>query len=356
MKRIGRTFSLAALLLGISACKSKQEDAPNAGTVASALAEKAALPKDVVYAASAHVRVVDPSSDRVVKKIDLQRAVRMIVFSPDGRRAYVAASDGVREVDAVTHEVAAKLTEHPARNLALVEDGRTLFVLEHQVNRQEDGTSEIMPFRLLTIDTEKRRVMKREEIGQRILFARPPADGRSGLVVTEAGEVRLVAPGQPLSAGEAIDPTGGLPSRKNALRPRQFTVIAGGTAYVPVEGLPSRILEIDLATGAVAALDLERNISLRGLAVTADRKQLLVDGGLQLLVVDLKTRSVTGSLALPGGHIGAALADGGQHLYLAQTIQGTGGAVTVVSLDPLRVAGQIHLDDISPWAIAVRPR
>lgn len=360
MNRIVRTIPLTALtaglLLALTACKSKQEEATAPKKTTSSLTEKVALPQDVVYAASAHLRVVDPAAGRVSKKIDLQRAVRVVEFSPDGRRAYVAASDGVRELDAVTHEVRAKLTEHPARNVVLSEDGRTLFVLEHQVERREDGTTEIMPYRLLTIDAAERRVVKREEIGQRILFAHPPAEGRNGLVVTEAGEIRLVAAGQPLSGGERIDPTGGLPSERNALRARQFTVIAGSKAYVPVEGLPSRVLEIDLASGAVTALNLGLNAAMRGLTVTPDGEQLLVDAGLRLLVVDLEKRAVSASLELPGGHIGAALSSDARHLYLAQTIQDTGGAVTVVSLDPLRVAGQIHLDDISPWAIAVRPR
>jgi hypothetical protein len=75
----------------------------------------------------------------------------------------------------------------------------------------------------------------------------------------------------------------------------------------------------------------------------------------ELLVVDLEKRVIRAAIELPGAHVGLAVSDNGRWAFLAQTVDGTGGAVTIVRLDPLSVYAKIHLDDISPWAVAVKP-
>jgi hypothetical protein len=344
----------AALLLGLAlvACK-KEEVAPVESKTQAVTA--ANEPADVVYAASAHVRVVDARSGRVVKNIDLQKAVRAVVFSRDGSRAYVAASDGVREIDTRTQEIAAKLTEHPARHVALSEEGQ-LYVLEHQVIVQPDETREILPFRLLTIDTAERTVISDEEIGQRVLWAHPPSKDRFGVVAFESGEIRKIAPGAKLDAeGTAIDPFFGQPSKFRA-RVREGSIVFGGKAYIPVEAEVARVVEIDLAKGEASAIMLDRPFSLRGLAMTKDGATLLVNAGIGLLAVDMKTRAVANAMELGSAHAGLSLSSDGRFAYLAQTVDGTGGSISAVALDSLAVSKRIHLDDISPWALGVQPR
>ena len=77
--------------------------------------------------------------------------------------------------------------------------------------------------------------------------------------------------------------------------------------------------------------------------------------GGSVLAIDRASGRVSSRLEIEGGHVGAELGRDDRWLYLAKTIDGTGGAITVVALEPMRVHGSIHLDDISPWAIAVRP-
>jgi hypothetical protein len=61
-------------------------------------------------------------------------------------------------------------------------------------------------------------------------------------------------------------------------------------------------------------------------------------------------------LELPAAHTGISISSDGRFAYLAQTVDGTGGSITAFALDSFSVAKRVHLDDISPWALAVRPQ
>ncbi|MCK6545160.1 hypothetical protein L6R52_04775 [Myxococcota bacterium] len=340
---------VAAALFG--ACK---KEAPTAETKTAAVA--AGVPAGEVWAASAHVRVVDAMLGTVTSKLQLGRAVSGIVFSSDGLTAYVGASDGVHAIDAATKRVIAKLTERPVRQLAIDDAGAKLSVLEHEVVVLPDGTRDIRPFHLVTIDVASGKVVADEEIGQRILYAVAPTATRSGFVLAESGDLALARPGQALAEAQSLDVKKALGLGPDArFRVREVAAVRGDRAYVAVEAEPSQILELDLATGAARGLTLERTLSLRGLAVTADGKSLLVDAVDDLLLVDLGARALRGTLELGGAHTGLALTGDGKWAFLAQTIHENGGAITVVRLDTFTLHSKIHLDDLSPWALALRP-
>jgi len=219
-----------------------------------------------------------------------------------------------------------------------------------------DETREILPFRLLTIDPAKRSVIANEEIGQRVLWAHPPTKDRYGVVAFENGEIKRVAPGAKLSSeGQPIDPFFGQPSKFRA-RVREGSIVVGAKAYLPIETEIARVVEIDLTKGEASPIMLDRPYSLRGLAMNADGSKLLVNAGIAVLAVDMKTRSIERSLELGAAHVGLSVSSDGRFAYLAQTVDGTGGSISVVALEPFSIAKRIHLTDISPWALAVQPR
>lgn len=352
----------AALALAAGGCKkdgAKPEADSRARTKASALKaepQTPGLPSDKVWAASAHIRIVDTLAGTVVAGIDLQKALSGIVFTPDGATAFVASSDGVLQIDAASNRVLGKLTGHPARHIALDDSGTRLQVLEHDVVIEPNGVREILPFRMVVKDVKSGQTISEEEIGHRILYALPSVDGRRSLVITEPGEVLIGGPGDKLSGGRSLDLVQGLDS-VSELRVREMVATHGTHAYVPVEGTPSRVLDVDLKTGAVTAISLAEHVSIRGLAVTPDGKRLVVDAVRLCALIDLETtHAVTKSVPLDASHQGVAISADGDWAFLANTVDGNGGAVTIVRLDPLEVRGKIHLDDISPWVIAVRPR
>lgn len=359
-----RLFALALLTLvtALGACKKDPEPASAGPSALEAKqrAEKAAqlldVPRDRIYAASAHLRVIDVAVGQVVAGLNLQRAITGIAFSTDGRRAFVAASDGVREIDVEETKLLRQLTSSPARQVLRSLGGDQLFVLEHDVPMVA-GQPKPSAFRLLTLSVETGKVERTEEIGPRILAVVPSlGPDRHHLVLEESMRVVLGKAGTKLAAGEPIDLAAGLPSKTLVVRPYLVLSDDGTHAFVPVEGEPSRIIDVDLVRGTSSAISIEKQRLIRGLAVSSDAKRLFVNTADALLIVELGSRKITGELALDAPHTGLVLSSDQRRAYLAQTVHEDGGAVTIVLLDPLRVQGKIHLADISPWVIAVQPR
>jgi len=346
-----------AASLAVVACKSETKVATKVATETKTKAlDKLDVPTDVVWAGSAHLRVVDVAAGQVVAGVDLQKSITHIAFTPDGTRGFVAASDGVREIDVQTHAVKAHLTKHPARRLYPSADGSKLFVLEHEVKMLESGAREVLPFRLKTIDLATGGVLGEETIGQKILAAVPSlTKDRLHTVLTQAGDLKTAPMGAKLADAARVE----LPEPVAAgfgMRPYVAISPDGRFVYVPMEGKIGHVLAIDRTDGSARAISLGEPLLLRGLAVTPDGKRLVVNASAVALVVDIASGKVQGKVELGAQHIDAAVGTDGRRAYLAQTIDGTGGAVTVLHLDKLKVQGKIHLGDISPWVLAVKPR
>lgn len=359
-----KTLVLAGVALALAVgCTDKKSDArpveaPLEATKRAARALE--VPRDRVWAGSAHLRVVDVAAGQVVAGLDIQKAIEDLLFTPDGRRAFVAASDGVRLVDVDAVKVVAQLTNSPARQLVLSPDNKTVSVLEHDVVVGPDGVRTPTPFRLKTLDAETGKVLGEELVGERVLGVAPGYGRRASAIVYESGEIGVVPAGQPLaSLPKVVDLAQGVePLGKSRLTPRPYLALSpdGSKAWMPVEGLPSRVLEVDLERGTTRAIALGEPLQLRGLALSPDGTRLVVTASKKLILVDLVAGSVLGSVDLGGAHIGAVISEDGRRAYLAQTIHERGGAVTVVDLDPLRLQGKIHIADISPWVLGLVPR
>lgn len=355
-----RLSLFASLGLGLLAlgCTEKKADSPAAATTTAAAK---AAPTDTaraghrVFAASAHLRVVDAADQKVVGKVQLQKAVRRIVFSQDGLTAYVAASDGVRAVDTTTFEVIAKLTDRPARYVELDSTGHMLHVLEHWVHIAPNGARTPQPFSLVTIDTRTGAPASKVEVGERVLYARA-AEGEGGhwIRVTELGEVSIGTAETPWGEGTKLDPTDGAPDAP--YRVRKTIGHHGAHVYLPIESDPARVLDIDTKTGRTRMYSLGEKAAIRGVGVTPDGATLIANTGKTLKFVDLSSGDVTHTLALPDTHVGCTITDDGRTAYLARVVDGKGGAVTAIDLTAKTVGDKVHLDDITPWAIAVQPR
>lgn len=348
-----------AASLALVACKSKEPTAAPSASTKAAVKEAPGLPQHTVFAASNQVRVVDTRAGKVVGQVPLQKAVREIRFSADGATAYVAASDGVRAIDSRTHEVVAKLSDNPTRYIELSPDGSKLYALEHFVLSKADGSPDPQPFSLLTIDTKTGQVVNKEQIGERIIYARPAPskDGRS-VYIEESGKIVLGTEGGKWGQGTEVDLRAGMPADK-AYRVRKTIAHFGQHVFVPIEGEVARVLDIDTASGQTRLLSLGSAAAIRGLGITPDGRQLLVNTGVALRTLDVASGQVVGeALQLPAGQMGCAVSDDGRFAYLAQMRDkagGPGGAVVAVDLKARSITHTVHLDNISPWAIAVAP-
>ena len=175
--------------------------------------------------------------------------------------------------------------------------------------------------------------------------------------MSDARKIRLVAPGQDLSAGKTLDLTAGFESdRIFGMRPYLARSPDGKKAYLPVEGIPSRVAEVDLVDASISMIDLQGQQLLRGLAVSRDGKTLVVNASSKALRIDLASKKVVQEVSLNGNHMDVALAADGRRAYFAKPIHEKGGAVSVVLLDKMKLQGLIVTPDISPWVLAIRPQ
>lgn len=355
-----RTTTSLAMVAALAAFGCKKEAAPEATTetkTAALVADANEGPTDIVYAASSALRVVDFGRGEVVADIALGAAVRDVEFAPDGT-AFIAASNGLYMFDGHTHAQIAKLTDKPIRQVDVADDGKTATVLSHQVIVNPDQSREVLPYFLQTVDIASKTVTSKETIGQRIFYAaRRVGDGGHDVVVTEDGRVRTISGSEPLSAdGLAVDPIAGLGGGDQPHRVRHEAVRHKSRAYIPVEAYPSRILVVDLKTGETSGIALDRAYPLRGLAVSPDGSVLVANVGIGVVVVDLATGEIRDRIETPDPTSQIAFSSDGRYVYTAQVVDGTGGAIHAISLNPPKHVKKIHLDDISPWALGVRPR
>lgn len=339
-----RLIVVATSLALVLACKA---EAPATPTEAQALAPAG----DRIWAASGVIRVVDAARQAVIARAPVGHPITSMVFSPDGAHAYVGTSHGLYRVEVATMALRGPLTADPIRRLEMQDN--LLSILQHQVIVGPDGTRDIRPFRLVHFDPATEKVVADQEIGQRIHYA-SERDGRH-LVISEAGEVRIGASPEGLSSGRALALPDLVPGRGPYRVRGDVTVREGQRALVAIEGRPAHLLVIDLDRGSARAVDLGRETGIRGLAFLPGGARAAVNAMSQILIVDLERGQVTGQLELPAPHVGASLSADGRSLYLAQTVEGTGGAVTQVHLEPLAIGSHVHLEDISPWALAVAP-
>lgn len=351
--RMAQVILPALLSLSLVACKSKTE-APQVQQEAAAVK---AAPAHTVFAASAHVRVLDTARGEVVGRVQMQKAVRVVQFSADGRTAYVAASDGIRAIDRTTFEVVGKLTDNPTRYIELSPDGRQLFALEHFVLKKADGSPDPQPFSLLTIDTETGKVTHKEVVGERMIYARATsASAPHSVLIAESGRIVVGTKDTPWGEGTTIDPLQGLPP-ETPYRVRNSFAHFGDHVFVAIEGQVARVLHIDTVSGETRFLSLGGPSAVRGLGITPDGRTLVVNTGVSVAMIDVATAQLQGEpVDLPDGEVGCAVTDDGRFAYFAQTRDGMGGAVLAVDLEARQIVQKIHLDDISPWALAVAPR
>src|SRR5262249_38701478 len=151
---------------GAASCKKGEPEAPGAPAQASSSAPLTAVsaPDVFVYAGSSSLRVVDSARGAVVASLPLHNAIYGIEFDRSGKSAFVATGGGLFELDVATNAFT-QLTSIPASYLHRDDSTNTLSVLQHEVIVHKNGTRDIEPFHLVSLDLGTRRIVSDEEIG-----------------------------------------------------------------------------------------------------------------------------------------------------------------------------------------------
>jgi DNA-binding beta-propeller fold protein YncE len=307
---------------------------------------------EVLYVASPHrVVVLDSESGKQLGEIPLGHTVFDIVFTADGKRGYLAADDGVVEVDAVKHVALSRIMKGPSFDLELSADGKLLYVLGNEVLKRPDGQQEALPSTLTTYDLGARAVVSTQVVG-RGSEGLALAAGRAVVTRPEAKELALVSPSEASLAATAValaDPNSGTPGFVNGLA----TSPDGREVYVGLFGEPSKIEVVDAASGSTRAIAFPHEGFITALGVSRDGKSLYVATRNHLTILDAASGAERSFIALNGAHTDMTLSPSGRYSYHpTQAHDEKGGAVTVVNLATGQVRA-IPTPGMSPFTVAV---
>jgi len=307
---------------------------------------------EVLYVASPNrVVVLDSESGKQLGEIPLGHTVFDIVFTADGKRGYLAADDGVVEVDAQKHIAIGRIMKGPSFDLELSTDGKLLYVLGNEVLKRADGQQEALPSTISTYDLVARKVVATREVG-RGTGDMALASGRAAVTRPEAKELALVNPSEAAFAPTAValaDPNAGTPGFVNGLA----TSPDGSEVYVGMFGEPSKIEVVNATSGSTRALAFPHEGFITGIGVSRDGKSLYVATRNNLAVLDATTGAERSFIALGGAHAKMAMSPSGRYSYHSTAAyDDKGGAVTVVNLASGQVRA-IPTPGMSPLTVGV---
>ncbi len=304
---------------------------------------------DLIYLTSNQIQIVDTEAGRVVGAIDLGRSlVRDVVFSRDGKTAYVAHSKGISCVDVAASRVTDTLSDVVVSDLILVHDTGELYSLQHAAGR---------PSEAVVYDTATGREIRRFQIVNRAWDVAVPGMG-DRLYTSSIRENRVHVydkrTGTSRGALQALSPV--TEADANTYIIRTLASPDGRWVYVVLNGEKAGIRIVDAVTDeAVRTIDLDHPAYVRDAALSPDGTRAYLSAIDHLSVVDLATGAEIAWLAVGLPHQGIAVSPDGERIYMANPIYGEGGSVTIIDATKLEVIGRVEVPEISPYLVAVVP-
>jgi YVTN family beta-propeller protein len=270
-----------------------------------------------------------------------------IAITPDGTRAYVAASASVFVVDVRTREVTATIrTGDLPHTIALSRDGTRGYVVD------------LMQREVWFLDLAGNTVARRVELGE----PRRPVL-RPGVAVSPDGSTVYATVSQPEGAGfdllYVIDAaTGRQTQRSLSFHPGQLAADPGGRLLwvTGCRGLCSdgTLRGLDPpAPGAGGTLDVTLPSLPGGMALSPDGARAYVANGLagSVAVVDLAARRVVAEVRTGAEPLGVATSPDGSRVYVTNFQSGT---LAVIDAATSSVVATLPVG-ATPRAIAVTP-
>ena len=308
--------------------------------------------------ASGEVVVVDPSTAKVVERVNVGARPRGLKLSPDGRQLFVAmagaqkpparagtapvpAGAGVAVVDVASRKVVKQIATPPGPfAVDLLPDGKTAFVSSSDTNE------------LLVIDVGTGTIKTKTHVGT----------APQGVAVCPDGKVVYIAAhgADELSAIDTKTMT--LLGRIDAGSRPQLVLFTprAQTAVVIDEGLPS-VTTVDVKKNAfkeqftIPALPKTTPpAALQSAVFSPDGKRLYVTtgAGRSVLIVDLAKKAVVGTIDAVGMFPrGIAISKDGKKLY---TANGPSNDVAIINVATKKVEAHVAVPG-APWGVVVVP-
>ncbi len=287
-----------------------------------------------------------PPSAAVVATIPVESFGTGVAITPDGSRAYVAASGGIFAIDTRTRGVVAKIdTGNVPYAIAMAPDGRRAYAVD------------LLEQQAWILDLTTDQVAKRVWVGE----PRTPVL-RPGIAVSADGASAYFTVSQPEQQGpgdsvRVLDTASGeIRQRGLDFHPGAIAAGAAGGSVVVVgcHGFCSdgTLHVIDAALSKPLA-EVGLPSVPGGLALSPDGTRAWVANGLagSVSVVDLARRSVVATVPVPAEPLGVAVRPDGSLVYVT-SFQGT--ALTAIDARSSRVVASADVGP-TPRAIAITP-
>jgi DNA-binding beta-propeller fold protein YncE len=304
---------------------------------------------ELVYTASNTIDVVDVEQGTVLKEIPLQRFVTDMVFTSSGDRAYVAVSDGVTIIDTREHKVVGHLDGPPAKTLELSPDNTILYILEHLMVKQEDGTTKGGDYEVNAIDIATGRSLHKFVLGEKYYDIFLTADGASLFTLKfQSNKVEVIDTRTWQRSRTITVDTDELLWKSAGSREK-------GELYIPQYGTKGHLWILKTDTGEVRKVELNEQLPLRGItyASRTGRLYLLTLGS--LLAVNTDDGKIVKKVNLDVPYQGISCSKDGKHLFLSNPVYHSGGSLTVMDGESLETVKVIDTPTISPISVAALP-
>ena len=306
----------------------------------------------IVYTASNKIAVVDIEKGEALSYIDLQQFVTDMVFTDSGEKAYIGTSKGVTVVDAVKNEVVGHLTELPVKTLELSSDNNFLYVMDHQMTVQADGTQKGSDYQIEKIDLSTGKVVGQHVLGDNYFdFILSPDNNSIFTLQFQSNEIQVIDTRSWNKVRTITVPTEGGTLWKSAASR------SNGELYIPQLGEKSDLWILNTAgeTAEVHSVKINESLRLRGIAYSAETGRLYLLALGNLISIDTADGAIVTRKSIDVPYQGISCSRDGSQLYLTSPVYKTGGSVTVVDSKSLEIVNVIDMPTMSCVTIATRP-
>jgi ankyrin repeat protein/DNA-binding beta-propeller fold protein YncE len=363
MARVGRRRLLGAAALTIMGGSALLRLWPGAAQASQTMAPGHPLLL-ITNSSAGHLSFVDPGTG-AVERVEVGAAPWAVRLSPDGALAYVSTAEGLAVVDTAARQ-RTRLLPYQAQaevgapgtgeyrpggmGLAVAPDGRRVYVVVHLPGG---------PSRLEVFDAEQQGWAGSATVGLRPFDVLVSPDGREAYSIDHDSYSVTVVDAETLATRElTVAPLG----RGAFDKPHYAALGSHGRLLLPVQG--RALVELDPAAGAARVAPLTADSHQHGVAVTPDRRQLLVVGtgpaGGARGGPSLTIRGIAGGeetvLPLARPHERVALSPDGRWAYLTGGyLLGGWDGLTVVDLAD-RTTREVALPDGPLDVVPLTPR
>jgi DNA-binding beta-propeller fold protein YncE len=304
---------------------------------------------NIVYTASNTIVVVDVDRGEVVKEVPLEHFITDMIFSDSGEKAYIAASNGVTVVDTREHTILTHLTNLPANSLELSPDNDFLYIMDHPVTRQEDGTQKGGDYRIEAVDLSTGKIAHTYVLGKDYYDFSLTGDGRT-----------LYALRFQVNEIDVIDTSTWKKVRTITVdtdEPLWKSIGSRDTneLYIPQYGTQGYLWILNIGNNDLRKVELDERLKLRGIAHSSETGRLYLLSLGHLLAIDTAGEKVVGKADFDIPYSAVTVSQDGKQVYLTNPIHLQGGSISVMDGESLEIVKVIDIPTISPFTVSAKP-